>query len=119
MCLSRDPIEALKPIIHNAGQMSSDNFDKGNYRTSYPPVNLKVNQNYCNAVYYDELKKSSYIRVELKTFDMIKIVKEGSQFKVGETVDLGKERNENAVKSGFAVWMEKKEAKPKRTKPSK
>lgn len=123
-CASRDPIDKLKPIVHNAGLMNIDNFDKNKYRDRYPPLDLAVNPNWCNYVYYEEVKKNNYIRDNIKFFDMIKIVKEGSQFKVGEKVNLGKDRNLNAVNSGFAVWVdstdfdnvegEKKEGTPKK-----
>ena len=73
---------------------------------------------------YVYLKEISYIRDMAK----IKIIKKGSfdvvtkqRYKIGDVIDLGDSRNENAVKGGYAEWVktEKKEGKPKRTKRTK
>lgn len=111
MCMSRDPISALKPIVHNAGLMAINNFDKGRYSHRYPPYGLKVAQDLCNAIYYKEVEKIHYIRYKHQPMGKIKIIKVGSQFQLGAIVDLGEERNVNAINTGFAEWVEE-EVKP-------
>ena len=120
-CMSRDPIEELKPIVHNAGIMDRGYFAKGSWRNRYPRLDLEIKKDMCNYVYYKEI---SYIRAMGK----IKIIKDGAAdavtrqvYKIGDVVDLGDSRNENAVKGGYAEFIktEKKEGKPKRTKRTK
>lgn len=135
-CMSRDPINELKPIIHNAGQMGADNFNKLKYLNSYPPHGLKVAEDMCNYLYYKEVEKISYIRLsKFNQMGKIQIIKEGAAdkdsghvYKLGEMADLGEKRNKNAVEGGFAVWVEepkaetpakeKKEGTPKKTTSS-
>ncbi len=138
-CMSRDPINELKPIVHNAGQMEGQNFNKLNYINSYPPHGLKVDESMCNFVYYKEVEKIHYIRSKDNVMGKIKFIKEGAAdkdtghlYQLGELADLGEKRNTNAVKGGLAVWVdsrefieakkevekEKKEETPKKTTTS-
>lgn len=112
-CMSRDPIDELKPIVHNAGLMGAGYFDKGNYRNSYPPYNLTVKDDMCNHVYFNEVKKIHYIRLKENKMGKIRFIKEGcvdsktkKLYQLGEAADLGEERNNNAVKGKVAEWVE-------------
>lgn len=119
-CMSRDPINELKPIIHNAGQMGSQNFNKLKYINSYPPHGLKVASDMCNYIYYKEVEKIHYIRYKSEPMGKIQFIKEGAAdkdtghiYQLGELADLGEKRNKNAVSGGYAKWVE--EAKPKKS----
>ena len=130
-CMSRDPIDELKPIIHNAGEMGAGNFDKRKYVNKYPEHGLKVASDMCNYLYYKEVEKISYIRVnKFNPMGKIKFIKEGAAdkdtgyiYKLGELADLGDKRNKNAVDGGYAIWVEdttaKKETEKKEETPKK
>lgn len=118
-CMSRDTIDKQKNIVHNAGLMGPQNFNKANYRFEYPHQYLQVDQTMCNYIYYKEVQKNTYIRpITLKTNKMnIKITKAGGfdgdtgrEYKIGDIVDLGEIRNKNAVDTNYAVWFDYEEA---------
>ena len=122
-CMSRDPIAELKPIVHNAGLMGQGYFNKLNYQNIYPPYDIQVKDDMCNFIYANEVKKIHYIRQKDTIMGKIQFIKEGAAdmktghlYKLGEVADLGDERNDNAIKGGFAIAFEadKKEAAPKK-----
>lgn len=126
-CTSGAPIEELKPIVHNAGLMDEGYFNKLAYQNTYPPFDLEVKKDLCNYVYY---KNITYIRdnTNINLMGKIKFIKEGASdkdtghvYKLGDVADLGTARNANAVKGGYAEYIEteKKEGAPKRAKRSK
>lgn len=57
----------------------------------------------------------------IKLLSTVRDAKTGKEIKKGETIDLGNERNEGAVKNGLAEWVkqsEKKEGTPAKTTSS-
>lgn len=118
-CMSRDPISELKPIVHNAGDMGAGCFDKRKYTNKYPNKGIKVNPKWCNYVYYREVEKIYYIREKGKVMGKITIIKDGcvdketgKTYKIGDVVDLGDERNDNAVKGGVAKYIDETKKEP-------
>ena len=126
-CMARDPIEELKPIVHNAGLMEAGYFNKLAYQNTYPPFDLQVKKDLCNAIYYENYRILE-VRPKFTTMGKIKFIKAGAfdkdtnqEYKIGDIADLGTARNNNAVKGGYAehVEAEKKEGAPKTTKRTK
>lgn len=124
-CMSRDPIDQLKPIVHNAGLMGQGYFNKLSYQTTYPPYNIEVKDDMCNFIYANEVKKIYYIRLKNTIMGKIQFIKEGASdmktghlYKLGELADLGEKRNTNAVKGGLAVWVDSTEFQKEAEKPA-